>query len=769
MNDKSMVSFYQNVFDKKGTPVSASSILADIRDGKWAKQITILRMMQDEKAQKAFKNTLPCYTPSGLFSERDAESQKSHSGVLLLDFDAKDNPCLVEKFNEIRDKLIADQFTHFLFTSCRGNGIALAVKIDPAKHLESFLFLEGYYKEKYELVVDKGCKDVCRLRFISYDPGVYFNENAGVVVPLSAEAKQHAETPAIRTGNISNTHVMDTIIASGKLIGDDTYEEWIKKGFALVTEFGESGRQYFHALSRVSPKYDPADCDRKYDNCLRTNRGEVNFASIIRLAKKAGVMLNGKKTPARLPKVVPGVFEEITADDVKQDKPDNKKQKYANTDMGSAERFAVQHGEKIRFPHAWKKWLIYNSKRWKKDNSEKIMQYAKATAKSIFREAANSDDTDVQKAIVKFALKMQSKERLLAMVELAKSEPGIPISPDELDTDHYLLNCLNGTLDLRTGELKPHDPKDFITKIIPVKYDPGATCPAWMDFLEIIFNWNYDLINFAQRAVGYSLTGDTSEQCIFIPYGEGENGKSTFIDTVSMLLGEYAQAANVETFMVKKNDGGTLNDIARMKGARFISAVETEDGKRLSEVLIKQLTGGDTLSARFLHGEWFDFKPEAKIWLACNHKPAIRGTDHAIWRRIKLIPFTVKISPEKKLPKEKVMATFKKELPGILTWAVQGCLEWQKNGLQTPDEVQAATGKYRDEMDTVGQFLDDACILTPEVKAKASDLYDAYKTWCDTNGEFTLTQRNFGSRLTQKGLERVKSNGNFWKGVGIKN
>lgn len=455
-------------------------------------------------------------------------------------------------------------------------------------------------------------------------------------------------------------------------------------------------------------------------------------------------------------------FEETTGPDIHHSKAKN----FSTTDMGNARRLVTQHGRNIRYCHAIKKWLLWDGKRWCLDNQAGILRLAKATAASISLESYKMGGHE---QLAKWAWKSQFRDKLLAMVSLAESESEVLTSPGERDADKYLLNCSNGTLDLRTGELKPHNPANLITKIIPVKYDPHATCPAWIDFLETIFNWNYDIIPFVQRAVGYSLTGDTSEQCLFIPHGEGENGKSTFIDAVSTLMGEYGQAANVETFMVKKNDGGILNDIARMKGARFISAVETEEGKRLSEVLVKQLTGGDTLSARFLYGEFFDFKPEAKIWLACNHKPTIRGTDHAIWRRIKLIPFTVKISPEKKLPKEKVMATFRKELPGILTWAVQGCLEWQKNGLQTPDEVQAATGKYRDEMDTVGQFLDDTCILTPEVKAKASDLYDAYKTWCDTNGEYVLTQRNFGSRLTQKGLERVKTNGNFWKGVGIKN
>ena len=263
------------------------------------------------------------------------------------------------------------------------------------------------------------------------------------------------------------------------------------------------------------------------------------------------------------------------------------------------------------------------------------------------------------------------------------------------------------------------------------------------------------------------MTGDTSEQCLFLLHGLGANGKSTFIDVVSMLLGDYSQGADFETFLIHKNET-IRNDLARMTGRRFISAIESEGERRLAEVLIKQLTGGDTITARFLFGEYFDFKPTFKIWLAANHKPNIKGTDYAIWRRIKLIPFNITIPEDKRILKTKLMEMFSKELPGILVWAVQGCLEWQRSGLQTPEEVKVATNSYREEMDSIGAFLGEFCILTPEVRSKASDLYGVYKKWCEAGGEYALSQRGFGLRLTERGLERVKSSGNFWKGVGIK-
>ncbi|MBE7444687.1 MAG: primase C-terminal domain-containing protein [Planctomycetia bacterium] len=436
------------------------------------------------------------------------------------------------------------------------------------------------------------------------------------------------------------------------------------------------------------------------------------------------------------------------------------------TDLGNAKRLVAHNGDKIRYCFAWKKWLVWDGKTWHIDNNGQILRLAKDTVKRIYGEALLADDDDQRETIAKWAIKSEEEKRLKSKVSLAQSEPGVPISPHQLDAYHYLLNCLNGTIDLKTGDLKQHNPQVFITKIIPVEYIPGATCPKWIDYLETIFNWNYDLIPYVQRAVGYSLTGDISEQCLFLLHGTGANGKSVFLKTMSHLLSDYAQTADFETFLIKKNDGGVRNDIARMQGKRFISAIEAESGKRLSENLIKSLTGGDTVSARFLFAEFFDFQPIFKLWLAANHKPNIRGTDYAIWRRIRLIPFNVTI-PEEEQDKH-LEEKLKAELPGILAWAVQGCLEWQRNGLQTPVEVKTATKGYRDEMDTIGAFISDCCVLVQDAKVQAGKLYGAYKKWCEENGEFTLTQRYFGMRLSEKGYERIESNGHWRKGTGLR-
>jgi len=276
---------------------------------------------------------------------------------------------------------------------------------------------------------------------------------------------------------------------------------------------------------------------------------------------------------------------------------------------------------------------------------------------------------------------------------------------------------------------------------------------------------NQNLITFLQRAVGYSLTGATSEQVLFFLYGTGANGKSTFLDIIYELFGNYASATPTSTLLSKAGSDTIPNDIARLKGVRFVSAVETEDGRRLAESVLKQITGDKRISARFMRGEWFDFKPECKLWLAANHKPVIRGTDDGIWRRIRLIPFTVSIPPEEQ--DRKLFEKLLTELPGILNWAMQGCVRWQREGLDLPLEVKTAIATYRAEMDTLSDFFAECCIVAPDATASAKELYLRYTFWCEENGERPERQKAFGMRLSERGFKRVKNNITIWHGIGV--
>jgi len=420
----------------------------------------------------------------------------------------------------------------------------------------------------------------------------------------------------------------------------------------------------------------------------------------------------------------------------------------SSTDVGNAERLVQRHGGMLRYCWPWQKWLIWDGKRWAIDTNGTIFRLAKETVKAIATEEAKAATEDSKfTALLSWSRQSLNSSRIHAMVDLARSEPGIPVQPEHLDQHPWLLNVQNGTLDLRTCELHPHRKAEYITKLAPVSFNPEATCPTWLAFLEKILP-SEPLRQFIQKAVGRSLTGDTSEKILHVCYGSGDNGKTTFLETLEAVLGtDYAVRTPTETLLVKKHDG-IPNDIAKLKGARLVYASEAEQGRRLAESLIKDLTGGDTIPARFMHGEWFTFRPEFKLWLGTNHKPVIRGTDKAIWNRVKLIPFAVTIpeAQQDKQLKKKLLT----ELDGILLWAVEGCQQWQVEGLNVPDEVKDATDGYRNEMDELGNFITTCCELGPYYQVKTSDLFAAYVTW---SGEKDLKQNAFARLLTDRGFD----------------
>jgi putative DNA primase/helicase len=439
------------------------------------------------------------------------------------------------------------------------------------------------------------------------------------------------------------------------------------------------------------------------------------------------------------------------------------------SDMGNAERFLKHHQDQVRYCTTWHHWLLWNGKYWEKDDKNQAHQLAKQTVRHMYIEAGHKDDDKQRKALVKHALDSENNKRIKNLLEQATWNPDIAITANELDAHPWLLNLQNGTLDLKTNTLKPHARLDLLTHYVNIPYDPKAQCPQWHNFLNKIMSNNQDIIGFLQRAVGYSLTSETNEQCLFFLYGQGQNGKTTFIETVlENLLDKYARRISTEALLLKRHPVNANNEIARLKGARIAITSEISQSRRLNESLVKDLTGEDTISARFLYSEPFDFKPTSKLWVYGNHKPIITGIDDGIWRRIKLIPFTVRIpDKEKDLSiKKKLLA----ELPGILQWAVKGCQLWQQHGLQEPQEVIEATQVYRREMDNIELFLEECCVIQPGVRTTARELYEAYVGWCRKNEEEVLSQKKMGEHLTKKGIERKKGMyGWGWLGIGLVN
>lgn len=431
-----------------------------------------------------------------------------------------------------------------------------------------------------------------------------------------------------------------------------------------------------------------------------------------------------------------------------------------NTEIGNALRLCDRHGDDLRYLHPKTShgyWLNWNGERWQTDETGEVRRLAQKTVLSIYAEAAALQDDQERKARAGWAVRSETLSKIDSMITLAETQPGIPVSVSDLDADLWLLNCQNGTLDLRTGELLQHTREHLITKQIPVAYDPEAKCPEWTRFIRKVLP-DPELAAFIGRAVGYSLTASTREQCLFLLHGLGANGKSTFIETIRALMGDYALETQAETLMVKSHgSSGPNNDVARLRGARFVSARESEEGQRLAESLVKSLTGGDTITARFLHKEHFEFKPDFKLWLATNHKPLIGGVDDGIWRRMRLIPFDVSIPKQERdldLPNKLIG-----ELPGILAWAVKACLIWQQYGLREPKTIREATEDYRADMDTLGSFIETHAVTGPNAKEKAGDLYRRYSHWCMDNGERDCGNTAFGRRLNDRGFRSEKRGG----------
>lgn len=436
------------------------------------------------------------------------------------------------------------------------------------------------------------------------------------------------------------------------------------------------------------------------------------------------------------------------------------------TDLGNARRMVKLYGERLRYVNAYGQWYVWDGTRWGKDETGGIMRAAKKTVMSMYGEASDMTDDKERRALVKHALNSESRSRLENMISLCKTEKTIAVKPDALDGNHWLLNCRNMTIDLRTGQAAAHDPKNLISRRLEVDYDPRATCATWVKFLRVVMAGDDDMIEFLQRAVGYTLTGDVGEQSLFFMIGTGKNGKSTFIETLISLMGEYTVKTPTETLMNREGKG-VPNDVARLKGMRMVVARETEEGQRLAEAVIKDLTGGDRIVARFLHQEFFEFAPTHKLWMYGNHKPLVKGTDEGIWRRIRLIPFTVTIPPEGRDPNltEKLRA----ELPGILNWALDGCRKWQAHGLNDPKRIREATADYRSEMDVLAEFIRESCELSPNAVATAHAIYKQYSSWCEDVGERAMSKRQLGLRLQERGFKPHKgtTGTRTWLGIGL--
>lgn len=436
------------------------------------------------------------------------------------------------------------------------------------------------------------------------------------------------------------------------------------------------------------------------------------------------------------------------------------------TDLGNAERLIYQNFGNIRYCAELKTFFVWTDKYWRRDTDGEVLRLAIQTVRSMYSNAQHAADPQ---ALCDWARHSESAAKLESMTKIARSLQGVPVAISELDKQKYLLNCRNGTIDLKTGQLLKHNREDLITHCLPFDYRPynaETDCKQWVKFLCEITNGDIELLNYLWRLAGLCLSGDTSEHVLNIFYGsKGRNGKGTFLGVIEKILGDLAIVLPFSTFETKQGQS-IPNDIARMSGKRLVVAQESNEGRRLDEALVKTLTGGDRLTGRFLGCEFFDFWPTHKIIMSTNHKPIIRETSNAIWARLRLVPFEVSFEGREDRKLDQKLDT---ELSEILSWAVAGFAEWQRVGLSCPQKITDACKEYRSDEDIVQTFIDDCCYVNDNCKVSAKELYEVFTGWCSTNGERAIGKKVFNSRIRDRGYEEITGAARmvFFKGIGL--
>lgn len=439
---------------------------------------------------------------------------------------------------------------------------------------------------------------------------------------------------------------------------------------------------------------------------------------------------------------------------------------YPYDDTGNARRFVDQNLGNIRFNHIDGDWLYWDGRKWAVDQTGEIKRRADRMLDAMRQELAEKEDIEAKDtaAFRKHLTRSRSSRSKKAFIEEAKHLDGVPILPAQLDRYPSALNVQNGVVSLKTGVCKGHNRDYLLAKLAGTVYDENATCPTWEQFIRDITQNDQELALYLQRMVGYCLTASVQEQCVFFLWGSGSNGKSTFVEVVSSIMGEYAMACQPETVMMRDRNTSARADIARLRSARLVTTFEPNDGARLDEGMVKQLTGGDKITARFLYGKDFEFRPEFKILMATNYKPVIKGTDQGIWRRVRLVPFNLQLPEEKK--DKRLSDKLRREYPGILNWAIAGAVGWYREGMPHCKAVDDAVQEYRSEMDRIQQFVDDCLTASAGASLRASSLYQCYRGWCQEQGErYPVGTPKFFGEMKKRYDHRKRETGREYLGV----
>lgn len=438
------------------------------------------------------------------------------------------------------------------------------------------------------------------------------------------------------------------------------------------------------------------------------------------------------------------------------------------TDMGNGQRFADRNGGDALYVHTTGQWFVWDGVVWRNDSGGIVQRMAKDTVRGISREVASVSDDEKRNQIIKWYMVSQGDARIRAMLSMASSEYVLSATSEKFDADKHLFNASNCIVNLATGEMSHHNPEKYMTRVSPYKYDPEAQCPQFMAFLKRVFDGNAELISYVQRIVGYSLTGYTDEHKMFVLWGKGANGKSTLLEIILGLTGQYGKVADPNLLLNTMHDRSSV-ELAVLDGMRMVCCNETDASRSLAESRVKNITGGDTISARHLYSMPFEFRPQFKVWLATNYRPRVKYNSDGLWRRIALIPFEVRI-PEHERIKGLNDRLLYEEGSGILTWAVHGAMDWFKQkDLREPECVRTATQEYRESEDTLSAFLHEYFHLDSNAVTASNTVRSLYNEWCRRHNEHVASHALFKSMLRDRGIEHVRTRAyNGYKGIRVR-
>lgn len=736
-----------------------------------------------EAAREHKKKNFPYFSTAKFRKNYRKDANVESASFLLLDVDkipTSDIYKVRSFFERLKETLLC-------FVSPSGRGIKVLFRLaEPITDKSTFTQLYRYYVENIGErlpagTLDAATSDLSRACFFAYDPDMFYNPDAvplPVDFPTIQREIEKSDAPKSPTiGDLRPWMIREAekeynyavTVYKNQLAGGDAARHICIRDFCAVM----AAKKKANFSADVITEYAQTLNQELTEAANMAGQAKTLYTEdhIYKLVSSAieKFRSNGKPAPAPADPAGGAAETESAAGAPGEDSTAGKA--YKLTEFGNSERFLDRYRANILYNYSYKKWMIWNGYKWAMDEKGEVEKLAKKTIRGIYTEAARADNDDLRAALAKHAARSEKHSQVTNMIALAQPERGIV--ENELDKQPFYFNMLNGTYDLENGVFRQHNREDLLSKSSPINYDPGATAPTWEKFISEIFitesgKPDPELIFFIRQLVGYSLSASTIEQGFFFAYGVGSNGKSTFFNVLSAILGDYYLKVSQELLTFSDKHGQKQPyELAEIPGKRFVIAPELDEGRRLAESQMKDLSGEDTVKARPIYGRPFDFTPVCKVWMYGNHKPEVRGTDYGIWRRFYMIPFNARITPERidrHLTKKLI-----RELPGVFNWAVKGFQSWQENGLIVPAIVKQTVSQYRNELDRIQRYIDECCLVESSQRIKMQDLYDDYKKWCNENGEYPLGGTKFRNKLKEKGFytESGKGNYTYWLGLSL--